>query len=42
MERADLLAANAGIFGPQGAALNEVAAADIRVVVVGNPRTRTR
>ncbi|EPD85704.1 malate dehydrogenase [Microbacterium sp. oral taxon 186 str. F0373] len=37
MERADLLAANAGIFGPQGAALNEVAAADIRVVVVGNP-----
>lgn len=37
MERADLLAANAGIFGPQGAALNEVAASDIRVVVVGNP-----
>ena len=37
MERADLLAANAGIFGPQGAALNEVAAGDIRVLVVGNP-----
>ena len=37
MERADLLAANAGIFGPQGAALNEVAADDVRVVVVGNP-----
>ena len=37
MERADLLAANAGIFGPQGAALNGVAADDIRVVVVGNP-----
>lgn len=37
MERADLLAANAGIFGPQGAALNAGAAADIRVVVVGNP-----
>lgn len=37
MERADLLAANAGIFGPQGAALNAVAAADIRVLVVGNP-----
>lgn len=37
MERADLLAANAGIFGPQGAALNDVAASDIRVVVVGNP-----
>lgn len=37
MERADLLAANAGIFGPQGRALNESAAGDIRVVVVGNP-----
>lgn len=37
MERADLLAANAGIFGPQGAALNAGAADDIRVVVVGNP-----
>jgi malate dehydrogenase len=37
MERADLLAANAGIFGPQGAALNAGAAADVRIVVVGNP-----
>ena len=37
MERGDLLAANAGIFGPQGAALNEVAAEDVHVVVVGNP-----
>jgi malate dehydrogenase len=37
MERADLLAANAGIFGPQGAAINARAASDIRVVVVGNP-----
>ncbi len=37
MERADLLAANAGIFGPQGAALNDVAADDVRVVAVGNP-----
>lgn len=37
MERADLLAANAGIFGPQGAALSAGAADDIRVVVVGNP-----
>lgn len=37
MERGDLLAANAGIFGPQGAALNEAAADDVRVVVVGNP-----
>lgn len=37
MERADLLAANAGIFGPQGAALNANAADDVRVLVVGNP-----
>ncbi|GAA5034047.1 malate dehydrogenase [Microbacterium fluvii] len=37
MERADLLQANAGIFGPQGAALSEVAADDIRALVVGNP-----
>ncbi|MFI7588240.1 malate dehydrogenase [Spongisporangium articulatum] len=37
MERADLLSANGGIFGPQGAAINEGAASDIRVLVVGNP-----
>ena len=37
MERADLLAANAGIFGPQGKAINDNAAEDIRVLVVGNP-----
>ncbi len=37
MERADLLAANAGIFGPQGAAIGASAADDVRVVVVGNP-----
>ena len=37
MERGDLLAANAGIFGPQGAAINAGAADDVRVVVVGNP-----
>jgi malate dehydrogenase len=37
MERSDMLAANAGIFGPQGAAVNAVAADDIRVVAVGNP-----
>lgn len=37
MERADLLEANAGIFGPQGRAIAENAAADVRVVVVGNP-----
>lgn len=37
MERADLLAANGGIFAPQGAAINAGAADDVRVVVVGNP-----
>ncbi len=37
MERADLLAANAGIFGPQGAAIAAAAADDVRVAVVGNP-----
>ncbi|QAY73046.1 malate dehydrogenase [Agromyces protaetiae] len=37
MERADLLSANGGIFGPQGRAINDHAAEDIRVVVVGNP-----
>ncbi|MDK8451028.1 malate dehydrogenase [Corynebacterium mastitidis] len=36
-ERGDLLAANGTIFGPQGAAINEHAAQDVRVVVVGNP-----
>jgi malate dehydrogenase len=37
MERSDLLAANGGIFKPQGAALNAHAAADVKVLVVGNP-----
>ena len=37
MERGDLLAANGGIFGPQGRAINAGAAADVRVLVVGNP-----
>jgi malate dehydrogenase len=37
MERADLLEANGGIFKPQGEAINEGAADDIRVLVVGNP-----
>ena len=37
MERGDLLAANAGIFGPQGKAIGAVADEDVRVVVVGNP-----
>lgn len=37
MERGDLLAANAGIFGPQGAAIAAHGADDVRVTVVGNP-----
>ena len=37
MERSDLLEANGGIFGPQGAAINAGAAEDVRVLVVGNP-----
>lgn len=37
MERADLLKANADIFSVQGRAINEVAASDARVLVVGNP-----
>jgi malate dehydrogenase len=37
MERGDLLEANGAIFTAQGKALNEVAAADIRVGVTGNP-----
>jgi malate dehydrogenase len=37
MERADLLEANGKIFEPQGRALNESAADDIKVLVVGNP-----
>ena len=36
-ERADLLAANGKIFGPQGRAINDHAADDVRVLVVGNP-----
>jgi malate dehydrogenase len=37
MERADLLEANGGIFGPQGKALDAKAADDVKVLVVGNP-----
>jgi malate dehydrogenase len=37
MERGDLLAANGSIFGPQGKAINEHAASDIKILVVGNP-----
>ncbi len=37
MERADLLEANGGIFGPQGRALNANASRNVKVLVVGNP-----
>src|SRR5690625_4796683 len=37
MERGDLLEANGAIFTTQGKALNSHAAADVRVLVVGNP-----
>jgi len=37
MERKDLLVASAQIFSAQGKALNDVAARDVRVLVVGNP-----
>jgi malate dehydrogenase len=37
MERSDLLEANGGIFKPQGQALNDHAASDVKVLVVGNP-----
>lgn len=37
MERADLLEANGGIFGPQGKALNDNASRGVKVLVVGNP-----
>jgi malate dehydrogenase len=37
MERGDLLSANGGIFKPQGRAINDHAADDVRVLVVGNP-----
>jgi malate dehydrogenase len=37
MERGDLLSVNGGIFGPQGKAIAARAAADVRVLVVGNP-----
>jgi malate dehydrogenase len=37
MERKDLLADNGKIFQEQGKALDKVAAADVRVLVIGNP-----
>jgi malate dehydrogenase len=37
MERSDLLEANGAIFKPQGQAINDHAADDVKVLVVGNP-----
>ncbi len=37
MERGDLLSVNGGIFKPQGQAIAENAAPDVRILVVGNP-----
>jgi len=37
MERSDLLKINGGIFTGQGKAINDYAAKDVRVLVVGNP-----
>lgn len=37
MERGDLLEANGGIFAPQGAALNKVAADNVQITITGNP-----
>lgn len=37
MERSDLLKVNGGIFTAQGKAINDFAADDVRVFVVGNP-----
>ena len=37
MERKDLLEANGAIFTVQGKALNDNAADDVKVLVVGNP-----
>jgi len=37
MERSDLLAANGGIFKPQGRAISASARKDVKILVVGNP-----
>lgn len=37
MERSDLLSINGGVFSKQGKAINDNAADDVRVFVVGNP-----
>src|ERR1700739_907965 len=39
MERGDLLSANGGIFKPQGKAINDNAASDIKVLVGATPAT---
>ena len=37
MERGDLLSINGGIFAPQGKAIQDNAASNVRILVVGNP-----
>lgn len=37
LERRDLLGVNGKIFGPQGKSINDHAADDVRIIVVGNP-----
>jgi malate dehydrogenase len=37
MERGDLLSINGGIFAPQGKAIQDRAASNVRILVVGNP-----
>ncbi|MGB5605544.1 MAG: malate dehydrogenase [Gammaproteobacteria bacterium] len=37
MERKDLITDNGKIFGPQGRAINEHAARNVKVIVIGNP-----
>ena len=37
MERGDLLSINGGIFAPQGKAIEDKAASNVRILVVGNP-----
>jgi len=37
MDRSDLLAANGGIFKPQGESLSRSASKDVKILVVGNP-----
>ena len=37
MERSDLLAANGGIFKPQGESLSRSAKKDVKILIVGNP-----